>query len=264
MSDFLTADALLYQSSTGTSLSNYSDRASGLAGEYAEPAKNIDDILISRISTSNSIKENIVSIGGNTGLSTSCYLSTTTFITSTYGSMVVSTGIATASTLGVVGLGTNEIAYGIIKYDRLKAYNYPKVENLDVSDDYPYSGEGYVTVNSGNSGIGKDSTYEKDGGSDIGYVFSISDVGACTGSSIASNVSNLISQYNSSIVGLSTYTDDVTVIKTYKTEYQFHVWSYNRKIAEDGNRDTSQSGLNQIFSNPAYGGPYSIPAEDVL
>lgn len=259
MSGFLTEDALLYQSTTGTSLSDYSDRASGLAEDYKEPAKNIDNILLSRILTSNSIKQDIVSIGGNTGLSTSCYLATTDFITSTYGSMVVSVGIATASTLGIVGLGTQLIAYGVIKYDRLKAYNYPKVENLDVNDDYPYFGEGYVSVNSENCGIGKDSVYEQNGGSDVGYVFSISGIGTCSGSSIASSVSNLITQYESSIVGLSTYTDDVSIIKTYKTEYQFHVWSYNRKIVENVNQDASQLTLNQILENPAYGGPYSIP-----
>jgi len=261
MPNFLTEDALLYQSSTNTSLSDYRSRSSNLAEKYKQPAEYIDNILLDRITTSNSIKQNIVSIGGNTGLTTTCYSSSTTFITSTYGSMVVSTGVTSGSNLGIVGLGTVLVAYGVIKYDTLTAYNYPKIENLDPSDPYPYTGEGYVDVNSGNAGIGKNSVYTVSGGSNVGYVFSVLSSGSCTGTSIANSVTNLISQYNSSSTGLSTYTDDVTIVKTYKTEYQFQSWSYSRKIQEDTNYENSQTGLREITSSPSYGGPYSIPLD---
>lgn len=254
--DFLSEDATLYQDSSNN-LVQYRDRASNLATEYKVPSKYIDDLALNKVSAANSIKQNIVSVGGNVGLSSACYLSTTTFITSTYGSMVVSTGIATASTLGVVGLGTTAmIAYGVIKYDSLQAYNYPRVENADASVNNPFDGEGYVNVNSGNSGIGKNTVYLQNGGSNVGYVFSVSTGGGCPGSSIANSVSNLISQYNNEVTGITSYTNDATVVKTYKTEYQFHVWSYNRKIQENTDSITSDSALSQILNNPSYGGPY--------
>lgn len=264
MPNFTTEDALLYQSSSNTSLSDYRSRSSNLAEKYKQPATYIDNILLGRVSTLNSIKQNIVSVGGNTGLTTTCYSSSTTFITSTYGSMVVSTAVTAASNLGIVGLSSELVAYGVIKYDSLTAYNYPKVENLDPSDPYPYTGEGYVGINSGNAGIGKNSVYTVSGGSNVGYVFSILTSGGCTGTSIASSVTNLISQYNSSAAGISTYTDDVSTIKNYRMEYQFQSWSYSRKIQEDSNYETSQTNLRQITNSPSYGGPYSIPLDSTL
>lgn len=215
-------------------ISFYQNRASGLVEEYKAPAKNLDDIAIGLVNSANAIKANIVSVGGNTGLGTGCYTQSTSYITSLYGSFISSVGIATASTLGVIGLGTSKIAYGLVKNDTLQAYTYPKIETLNASTENPFEGEGYVNLNSGNSGTGKDTIFVASGGSNAGYVFAIDVDVQCNRSSIENNVNSLISQYNNSLTGISSYNASATSIKSQKTEYQFHQWSYARQIVEGG------------------------------
>lgn len=252
----LTGDvALLSQNSD--ELVEYKERAVGLAASYRIPSKYFDDICLNLTNTANSIKVNIVSIGGNTGLGSICYTADTSYLTSTYGSMV--TGVATAlgSSLGLVGVGSTQIvAYGIIKYDVLDAYNYPKIETIDASTENPFIGEGYVNVTSGNSGIGKDTRYRTSAGSDVGTVFAVSTISPCTGASIASSVASLIVQYNNTTSGIASYTTLATNVKKFKTEYQFHAWSYSRKIQENTDDSNEQTTLANVLSDPVYGGPY--------
>ena len=250
----------LEQNSDG--LPEYRDRAAGLAASYRLPSKQFDDLALNLLTSANAAKATAVSLGGNTGLNTSCYTADTAWITSTYGSLVASVGVASAASLGIVGLGSIPIAYGVIKGDTLEAYTYPKVDNLDVSVENPFEGEGYVTVNSGNSGIGKNTRYTVNGGSTIGNVFSISSSpipifgGTCPGSTIASGVSPLITQYSNSSAGISSYNTLATKVKKYKTEYEFHVWSYNRKIKENDDDSADQLVVAGILTDPVYGGPY--------
>lgn len=240
----------------------FRDRASGLYEQYRLPAENIDDIIIETLDTANSIKSNIVSIGGNVGLGSNCYLSSTNFVTTTYGSMVVSTGVTYGHTLGISTLGptgigtTQNVGYGIIKYDKLEAYTYPKIESLDVSTSNPVEGEGYVILNSANSGSGKDTLYTVSGGSTTGIVFSISSNSPCTGASIQNQITPLISQYDSTILGISSDTAAANVVKRNKTEYQFHIWAYSRKIKENEDFIGFQTSVIDTLNNSKYGGPY--------
>jgi hypothetical protein len=251
----LTGDASqLEENSDG--LPEYRDRAAGLAASYRLPSKQFDDLALNLLTSANAAKVTAVSLGGNTGLNTSCYNADTAWITSTYGSLVASVGVASAASLGVVGLGSISIAYGVIKNDVLEAYTYPKVDSLDVSVENPFEGEGYVSVNSGNSGIGKNTRYTINGGSVIGNVFSVSIAGTCGGATIASNVSPLKTQYTNSSAGISSYNTLATKVKKYKTEYEFHVWSYNRKIQENTDSASDQIVVAGILTDPVYGGPY--------
>lgn len=245
---------LLTENSDG--LPEYRDRAVGLAASYAVPSKYFDDVALNLLNTANSAKSNAASLGGSTGLDTSCYTADTAWITSTYGSLVASVGIASGSALGIVGLGTIQIAYGVIKNDIIEAYTYPKLVNLDVSTDNPLTGEGYVTVTAGNSGIGKNTRYTVNGGSTVGNVFAVSTESTCGGATIASNVSSLKTQYINASSGISSYNDLATIVKTYKTEYEFHVWSYSRKIQENTDDSSDATTAVTILSDPVYGGPY--------
>lgn len=253
--DTLTGDASLLAENS-TSLPQYRDRAVGLAASYRNPSKFFDNLSLGLLNTGNSVKASAVSVGGNTGLSTSCYNTDTSWITSTYGSLVESVGIASGSALGIVGLGSVPVAYGVIKNDVLEAYTYPKVDSLDVSTDNPFVGEGYVTVTSGNSGIGKNTRVVQHGGSTIGNVFAVSVGGTCTGSTIASSISPLVTQYNNAFSGISSYNNLATSVKKYKTEYEFHSWSYSRKIQENTDDSNDQTVVAGILTNPVYGGPY--------
>lgn len=246
---------ILSEDSTG--LVEYKDRAIGLAVSYRIPSKYFDDICLNLVNSANSIKVNIVSLGGNTGLGSTCYTEDTSYLTSTYGSMVTGVTTALGSTLGIVGVGTTQVvAYGTIKYDVLDAYNYPKIETIDATTDNPLDGEGYVTVTSGNSGIGKDTRYRSSVGSNVGTVFAVSTTAPCTGSTIASNVGSLITQYNNIISGITSYTSLATSVKKYKTEYQFQSWSYSRKIQENTTDAADQTSVANVLSDPVYGGPY--------
>ena len=251
----LTTDTDLFAKNS-SSLVEYKNRSSGLVDKYKVPSKYIDDVAIGLVNNANSIKASIVSTGGNTGLSSACYSSDTSYITSIYGSYVTSIGTTTGIAAGIIGLGTYLVAYGIIKNDSLKAYTYPKIETIDASTENPFIGEGYVNITSQNSGTGKDTIFTVNAGSEIGYVFSLTDSQGCNRSSIESSVSSLLSQYETAKVGIATYTTLATSIKREKTEYQFQVWSYSRKIQENSDSITRANTVSEILSSTAYGGPY--------
>lgn len=237
-------------------LPEYRDRAAGLASSYRNPSKKFDDLALDLLNTANAAKSSALSIGGNSGLDTSCYTVDTSWITSTYGSLVESVGIASGSSVGIVGLGSDPVAFGVIKSDVIRAYTFPKVDNLDVNTDNPFDGEGYVSVNSGNSGIGSNSIYVVNGGSTLGNVYAVSVAGTCGGSSIVSSVSPLKTQYSNSSSGISSFNSLASKVKKYKTEYEFHVWSYNRKIKENDDDSADQIVVAGILTDPVYGGPY--------
>lgn len=240
----------------------FRDRSSVLYEKFKIPSGNIDNVVIQTLNSANSIKTNIVSIGGNVGLNSNCYLPTTNYVTATYGTMVVSTGVTYGYTLGIntlgpTGMGTNQVVgYGVIKFDKLEAYTYPKIENLDVSVSNPVEGEGYVTLNSGNSGSGRNTLYTVSGGTTTGYVFSISATSPCPASTIQNQVTNLIADYNETITNVEDDTGAANIVKTNKTEHQFHIWAYSRKIKENEDFIGIQSSVITTLNEPEYGGPY--------
>jgi hypothetical protein len=69
-------------------------------------------------------------------------------------------------------------------------------------------------------------------------------------------VSPLKIQYTNSSAGISSYNTLATKVKKYKTEYEFHVWSYNRKIKENDDDSADQIVVAGILTDPVYGGPY--------
>ena len=145
--------------------------ATSLRDAFSGPATQATSQTLTSINAANSLKSQIVTIGGNTGLSTSRYGTSTANISSQYGSVVSSVGSTQANLLGIAGLGTDVIAYGIVKEDQAKVYDYPKISGGDYGSDYPFTGEGFVTLTSSNLGAGVSTRLFQSGGSEIGKVF---------------------------------------------------------------------------------------------
>jgi len=187
-----------------------------------DAALNIFNIIINK-------QEQIATLGANIGLSSECYSGNTSLLTTLYGDMVSGIGITYGQNLGIVGVGTTtNVAYGSIKYDTLQAYQYPKLETLDVSGNNPFEGEGYVTITSGNTGIGKFTIYTRGAGSSIATVFAYESSGCASYTGIANSISSIRVEYDSKVSGIATHVTNANVIKQYKHSTQLEWWSLNK------------------------------------
>jgi hypothetical protein len=223
--------------------------ASSLAIAFGGPARESDSQTLVNVNLLNSIKSDIVSIGGSTGLGTSRYGGSTSNITSQYGSIVSGTSTATAESLGLVGFGSTTIlAYGTVNQDLLKAWNYPKISGGDYSSDYPFDGGSWLTVTSGNVGIGVSTRLFKSDGAEIGIVFDIV--------SPPVDVSALISQYNSTVGTVNTQKELSSAAKKYKEQYELQVWGLNRQFQENEDALADIEEALGITQDPDYGGPW--------
>lgn len=202
--------------------------ASSLRDAFNGPSASAAQQTLDIVDAANAIKSQIIAIGGNTGLTTTRYGSSTSSISSQYGSLLSGVGTATGASLGIAGLGTVIIAYGTINADVLKAYDYPKISGGDYGSDFPFSGDGYVTVTSSNVGIGVSTRLFQNGGSELGKVFNII--------SPAVDVSALISSYNSGISTASSQANVATSSQEIKGEYELQVWGLNRQLEENNER----------------------------
>ena len=214
--------------------------------KFTLPSVESQQLAKNTIDAANEVKQSIVALGGNTGLSTSLYGSSTSNITSKYGSMVSGVTTATGSALGIAGLGTEVIAYGTIKNDVIKGYDYPKISGGDYSDDATvFVGEGFYTVTNSNIGIGRSTRFFQNGGSDLGVVFDIN-----------VDVTSLISQYNS---GISTVTNQCLVAtenQELKMEAQFELWGLERQQVTTTQKLNEVKAALAVVEDPAYGGPW--------
>lgn len=222
--------------------------ASSLRDAFGGPAREATTQTLTSVNSANSLKSQIVAIGGNTGLTTSRYGTSTANITSQYGSVVSSVGSTQANLLGIVGLGTNVIAYGIVKADQAKIYDYPKISGGDYGSDFPFTGEGFSTLTSSNIGAGVSTRLFQSEGSEIGKVFDI------TGPVV--DVSSLISQYNSTWSTAGGQANSSTSAQRAKGDYELQVWGLNRQLQENNEKLSEIEDAIGISSNPAYGGPW--------
>ena len=222
--------------------------ASSLRDAFNGPSSNAAQQSLNTVNAANAVKVQIIAIGGNTGLLTTRYGSSTANITSQYGSIVSGVGTATAASLGIAGLGTVIIAYGTITADVLKSYDYPKISGGNYGSDYPFTGEGYVTVTSSNVGLGVSTRLFQNGGSELGKVFDI--IGP------AVDVTTLISQYNSGIGTVSSQNSVATATQKIKGEYELQVWGLNRQLQENNERLVEINEALGYANDPGYGGPW--------
>lgn len=222
--------------------------ASSLRDSFTGPAASNMQTALGYVNNANSLKSQIVAIGGNTGLSTTRYGSSTASISSQYGSIVSGVATATGASLGIAGLGTVIIAYGTVTQDLLKAYDYPKISGGDYGSDFPFTGDGYVTVTSSNVGIGVSTRLFQSSGSSLGIVFNIV--------SPAVDVSSLISQYNTAIGQVNTQSTSASSAQAIKGDYELQVWGLNRQLQENTDRLAEIEIAIGIASDPATGGPW--------
>jgi len=238
----------------------FRSRAATNAEEYRQVSVQIDEIIIDRLSGINSAKTDIVALGGNVGLGSTCYSSDISYLTSTYGSLVTGIGSTLGSVFGITGIGTTQVVgYGTIYYDVLRAYRFPEIESTtgvttaSASTADPFSGEGFVDLTLSNLGVGASVRLFAGVGTAAGTVFSL--VGDCH-SAISASISSLISTYDSDVSGISSYVGADTLIKNEKKEYQFQYWSHSRKVVENSTGITSTNSLIDVLNDPSIGGPY--------
>tara|TARA_Y100000004_G_scaffold129411_1_gene145873 strand:- start:343 stop:825 length:483 start_codon:yes stop_codon:yes gene_type:complete len=160
--------------------------------------------------------------------------------------MVSGVTTSTGAALGISALGSTVIAYGTIKNDVIKGYDYPKISGGDYSDDATvFVGEGYYTVTNSNIGIGRSTKYFQNGGSDIGVVFDI-DV----------DVTSLISQYNAGISTVVNQCSVATENQELKMEAQFEMWGLERQKVTTTEKLNEVKAALVVVEDPGYGGPW--------
>lgn len=227
--------------------------------KWIAPSQAIDQLALNVFNKITRRQLDIATLGGNTGLSSACYSSSTAVVTSLYGSLVSGVTTALGQSLGISGVGTQTVvAYGTIYYDTLQAFRYPNMEpaTLNSSTDNPLDGEGYVTLSSANLGIGKSTRYTLAGGSSAGIVFALQSSGCASYTGIAASISSVKAQYDSESAGITTYVSDVNIIKGFKNAAQLDYWALNKSSSNMSAGISSNSSVLTLLSSPTYGGPY--------
>ena len=234
--------------------------ASATVAKWKAPSQAIDALALTQFNKIKQRQTDIATLGYNVGLASACYSSSTAVVTSLYGDLVSGVTTALGQSLGIAGVGTQTVvAYGVIKYDTLEAFRYPNMETstLDASVDNPLDGEGYVTLTSSNTGIGKSTRYTRGAGASAStYVFAFQSSGCASYTGIANSISSVKAQYDSEITGIATYITDANVIKGYKHSAQLEYWSLNKASNALSVDISSNTSTQTILSDPYYGGPY--------
>lgn len=223
--------------------------ASSLRDQFKGPAINTTSLTLSSINSANNFKNQIIAIGGNTGLTAVRYGNNTANITSKYGSIVSGVGSTTADYLGISGLGTDDfIAYGIINADEAKIYDYSSISGGNYGVEFPFLPEGFVTLTSSNLGVGVSTRVYQSSGSELGKVLDI------IGPQV--DVSSLISQYNTISATATAQATASTSTQSIKGDYELQVWGLSRLLQEGSEKISQIEQSIGISSNPAYGGPW--------
>ena len=228
--------------------------ASETVSKWKIPCTSVDNAALTLFNKVKQRQLDIATVGGNTGLTSACYSEDTAILTTLYGDLVSGVATAYGSTFGINNGSATTVAYGVIKYDTLEAYCYPKLETLDASGDNPLEGEGYVTITSSNTGIGKFTTYTRGAGSSAGTVFAFASsktgVGNCASyTGIANSISSLKTQYNSEYVGLASHANNANLLKGYKHSAQLEWWSLNKSSSSLSVGITSNNSASSIISS---------------
>jgi hypothetical protein len=200
--------------------------SSSTVTKWQAPCSSIDSAALTLFNTVVQRQNDLATLGGNVGLGSTCYSSDTAYLTTTYGSLVSGVGATFGANLGIVGVGTTQVvAFGTIFRDTFEALRCPKLESLDVSGDNPLEGEGYVTITSSNTGIGRSTRYSTGAGAAAGIVFSLEN--ACH-VAISASITSVKNQYTTESAGMSTHVSNANVMKEYKHTAQLDYWSLNK------------------------------------
>ena len=219
--------------------------ATSLRDAFMGPARTQSSAIVSSLDDINAIKTSIQSAGGNTGLSSASYGTTVSSVTSVYGSAVTGVAVTTGSSLGVAGVGTANIAYGIIKKDIAEIYDYPKISGGNVGSDYPFTGGSYNTLTSSNVGSGVSTKLTQHGGSEIGKVFGYS-----------ASLGTLVSDYNTGWSNIQGEETLATTTQSMKGDYELQVWGLERQFQENSEKLSEINTAVGIAQDPATGGPW--------
>jgi len=162
-----------------------------------------------------------------------------------FGNIIV--GVADTAIGTSVGLKTTGVVgYGIVRQDLLRAFYYPKIENENYNTDNPFDNQDWITITSGNLGIGASVNVwvNPQNGTFIGTVYSLLTTGApcdSTTTSIASSITTL-NTVRQDALGLTTSN---SILRGQKTAYDLQIWSYNRTIQTNSE---SAAGLATAIS----------------
>lgn len=166
-------------------------------------------------------------------------------VDSLFGDIIV--GSAKTASGTVVGLTTQGVVgFGSVRQDLLRSYYYPKIENEQYDTENPFQNQNWITITSGNLGIGASVNVwvNPENGALIGTVYSLITTGSpcdTATASIGSSISTL-ETIREEALGLTTSN---TILKEQKTSYDLQIWSYNRTIQT--NSETI-SGLSSAIS----------------
>lgn len=262
LSEILTNSSSVQSAALATPIPEMIGVAADTVLKFKAPCEAIDQLVLNAFNEIIQKQSSIISLGGNVGLASECYSSDTAVLTTIYGSLVSGIAVTYGVDLGIstitVGIGTTtEVAYGILKYDTLEAFRYPNMETstLNSSTDNPLDGGGYVTLTSGNLGIGKETKYTVGAGAGS-TVFAFQSSGCAAYTGIANSISSLRSQYTAVSSGIATYINDVNVVKGIKNSAQLEYWSLNKVSTNSSVGISSNSSILTLLNNPNYGGPY--------
>lgn len=245
---------------SNSEIPKFRTQATTIADQFEVPAHDIDDLVIAEFDQIIDTQNSLIAINGNVGLGSTCYSEDTNYFTTHYGSMVTGIGTTTGEFTTIfsadpLGIGTTQtVAFAHLALDTLQVYRYPKVESgtLDTSTDNPFVGEGLVTLNTANAGIGKTTVYTQRAGAAT-TIYAL--VGDChTGS--ATSISNLVTTYGNLSGGIGTYISAVNLIKEEKTQNRLIAWSLGRKIATNTVGITSAENVLEVLESESLGGPY--------
>jgi hypothetical protein len=239
-------------------LPTYVSVAASTAEKFRLPAAALDNIVLPKVTSINNLKVDIIALGGSVGFSSDCYSSNTADVTAIYGDLAVGITTALGSTFGITGLGTMGIvAYGTVYYDRLRAWNYPKLETQDASGENPFADESWVTISSGNVGTGRSSDYAINDNGVMSIVFAFSSTGGCSGNApTLASITSKRGQIATIRSGIASDTNSATLVKKYRMDYKLKQWSYSRTVATNNAEAAAINGVLGIITDPTYGGPY--------
>ena len=214
---------------------------------YGPPAEATTNNTLTNINSGNDLKNDIIAIGGNVGLGSARYGSSTSNITSQYGSIVVGVATTTGQYTSITGIGTTQvIAFGTINADLAKIYDYPNITNY--TSDLVFDGEGFVNLTASNVGKGVSTRVYQSAGSQLGLVYDI------TGPAV--DVSSLVTQYNSVWSKAQDFADVATRCQDFHSEAQFALWGLYRQEAKNNTEIGKLNTSIGIASDATYGGPW--------
>jgi hypothetical protein len=248
------------------SSSNTLPQAVGIASSgrslFTPAAELLDNLALDKVDIVNYYKQEIVSAGlaatnsclqsrwppyvtdpGYTGTPSDATLKSS--VDNLFGDIIVGTAKTALGT--VVGLTTTGmVGFGSVREDLLRAYYYPKIENEQYDTDNPFQNQNWITITTGNLGIGASVNVwvNPENGSLIGTVYSLIDTGSpcnTSSTSIGSSITTL-KIIREEALGLTTSN---TILKDQKTSYDLQIWSYNRTIQTN---TTTVTGLTSAIS----------------